>query len=156
MPGAVLNQIGAAVPALVIVMDHIAGKPTTFDIEDAWKADMQSAAGYPGLYIKLSDTHKLSSQAVLGQRSAATQFQPIADPSRHFPVLEFLTKTFGDRLLIFGTNWPVSDAAGLNVDSIDLQIAILEEFLAQQPAGARDRVMYENAARVYSPLKPKQ
>src|SRR5207249_10941222 len=45
--GALLSQIGAAVPGLTIVMDHFAGKPTTFDVEDSWKADMLAAASYP-------------------------------------------------------------------------------------------------------------
>ena len=48
------------------MMDHFAGKPTTFDVEDSWKADMQAAAGYAGLSIKVSDVHNLSSQAVTG------------------------------------------------------------------------------------------
>src|SRR5207245_1261916 len=38
--GAALSQIGAAVPSLTMVMDHFAGKPTTFNVEDSWKSDM--------------------------------------------------------------------------------------------------------------------
>jgi predicted TIM-barrel fold metal-dependent hydrolase len=82
-----------------------------------------------------------------------TQFQPIADPTRYAPTLEFLWKTFGDDRLIFGTNWPVSDAGGLFVDSIDLEIGILESFLTQRFSSGRDRVMFGNASRVYSPRK---
>ena len=151
--GAVLSQIGAAVPGLTIVMDHFAGKATTFDVEDSWKADMHAAAAYPGLNIKVSDVHKLSSQVVTGKPAGLTQFQPIADPSSYVPTLEFLWRTFGADRLIFGTNWPVSDAGGIFVDSIDLEIGILESFLAEQYAGARDKVMYQNALRVYSPRK---
>ena len=80
-PGAVLSQIGAAVPGITIVMDHFAGKATTFDVEDSWKADMHAAAAYPGLNIKVSDVHKLSSQVVTGRPAGLTQFQPVADPS---------------------------------------------------------------------------
>jgi predicted TIM-barrel fold metal-dependent hydrolase len=149
IPGAVLSQIGAAVPGLTIVMDHFAGKPTTFDVEDSWKADMRAAATYAGLSIKVSDVHKLSSQAVTGKAAGLTQFQPIADPARYAPTLEFLWRTFGADRLIFGTNWPVSDAGGLSVDSIGLQIAILESFLTGQFSGGRDKIMYQNALRVY-------
>ena len=123
--GAVLSQIGAAVPGLTIVMDHFAGKPTTFDVEDSWKADMHAAAAYPGLNIKVSDVHKLSSQVVTGLPAGLTQFQPVADPSPYAPTLEFLWRTFGADRLIFGTNWPVSDAGGIFVDSIDLEIGII-------------------------------
>jgi predicted TIM-barrel fold metal-dependent hydrolase len=153
IPGAVLSQIGAAVPGLTIVMDHFAGKPTTFDVEDSWKADMLAAATYAGLNIKVSDVHKLSSQAVTGKAAGLTQFQPIADPTRYAPALEFLWRTFGEDRLIFGTNWPVSDAGGLFVDSIGLQIGILENFLTGQFFGGRDKIMYQNALRAYGPRK---
>jgi L-fuconolactonase len=153
IPGAVLSQIGAAVPGLTIVMDHFAGKPTTFDVEDAWKADMQAAAGYAGLNIKVSDVHKLSSKVVTGLPAGLTQFQPVSNSSLYAPTLEFLWRTFGEDRLIFGTNWPVSDAGGIFVDSIDLEIGIMESFLAEQYVGGRDKVMYENALRVYSPRK---
>src|SRR5204863_6170062 len=151
--GAVLSQIGAAVPGLRIVMDHFGGKATTFDVEDSWKVDMRAAAVYPGIHIKVSDVHKLSSHAVTGQPAGLTQFQPVADPARYAPTLQFLWRTFGQDRLIFGTNWPVSDAGGIFVDSIDLQIGILESFLAEQDVGGRDKVMYQNAWRVYGPRK---
>jgi L-fuconolactonase len=147
--GAVLSQIGAAIPGLTIVMDHFAGKPTTFDIEDAWKSDMLAASSYAGINVKVSDVHKLSSQAVTGYPAGLKRFQPIADATRYAPALEFLWKTFGAQRLIFGTNWPVSDAGGIGVDSIDLEIDLMEHFLAGQTIGHRDKVMYQNALRVY-------
>src|SRR6266446_1268014 len=153
IPGEILSQIGAAAPGLTIVMDHFAGKPTTFDVEDSWKADMLAAASYAGLNIKVSDVHKLSSQAVTGQPAGLNQFQPVAAASRYAPTLDFLWRTFGEDRLIFGTNWPVSDAGGIFVDSIDLEIGIMESFLAEQYVGGRDKVMFENALRVYSPRK---
>jgi predicted TIM-barrel fold metal-dependent hydrolase len=149
--GAALSQIGGAVPGLTIVMDHFAGKPTDFDVEDSWKADMMAAASYRGLNVKVSDVHKLSAMAVTGHPAGLTQFQPIADPAPYVPTLEFLWNTFGPDRLIFGTNWPVSDAGGLFVDSIDLEISILESFLTDRFSGGRDRIMFQNALRVYSP-----
>jgi predicted TIM-barrel fold metal-dependent hydrolase len=153
IPGAVLSQIGVATPGLTIVMDHFAGKPTTFDVDDSWKADMLAAATYPNLNIKVSDVHKLSSLVVTGLPAGLTQFQPVADHANYAPTLEFLWRTFGEDRLLFGTNWPVSDAGGIFVDSIDLEIGILESFLAEQYVGGRDKVMYQNALRVYSPRK---
>ena len=152
IPGTVLNQIGAAT-GITIVMDHFAGKPTTFDVEDSWKVDMQDAARYSNLNIKVSDVHKLSSTVVTGQPAGLTQFQPIANPERYEDVLAFLWRTFGPERLIFGTNWPVSDAGGIFVDSIDLEIGIMESFLNKQYSGGRDSVMFKNALRVYSPRK---
>jgi L-fuconolactonase len=153
IPGAVLSQVGAAVPGLTIVMDHFGGKPTTFDVEDSWKTDMLAGASYAGLNVKVSDVHKLSSQATTGKAAPLTRFQPVADPSRYTPALEFLWKTFGEDRMIFGSNWPDSDTGGLSVDSIGLQIEILESFLTGQFSGGRDKIMYKNALRVYGPRK---
>jgi len=146
--GSVLRSIAGAASGLNIVMDHLAGKALSFDLEDSWKADMHEAAAAPNLYIKVSDIHKLSTKSVIGAAAVRTQFQPITDPARYRPVLDFLFNTFGENRLIFGTNWPVSDAAGKNVDSIDVQIGIVESFLAGRPNN-RDRVMYQNAKHVY-------
>ena len=88
-----------------------------------------------------------------GQPAGLNQFQPVATASRYAPTLESLSRTFGEDRLIFGTNWPVSDAGGIFVDSIDLEIGILESFLAEQYVGGRDKVMYQNAWRVYGPRK---
>jgi predicted TIM-barrel fold metal-dependent hydrolase len=148
IPGSVLRSIEGAVPGLTIVMDHLAGKAPSFDLEDSWKADMHQAAAAPNIYIKVSDIHKLSTKSVTGATAVRTQFQPLTDPAPYRPVLEFLFNTFGENRLIFGTNWPVSDAAGKNIDSIDLQIRIVESFLANRPQ-SRDQVMYRNATGVY-------
>ncbi len=148
IPGSVLRSIVGAVSGLTIVMDHLAGKAPSFDLEDSWKSDMHEAAAAPNLYIKVSDLHKLSAKSVIGAAAVRTQFQPITDSTRYRPVLDFLFNTFGEDRLFFGTNWPVSDAAGKNVDSIDLQIRIVESLLAARPE-TRDRVMYQNAEHVY-------
>ena len=148
IPGSVLRSIAGAVPGLTMVMDHLAGKAPSFDLEDSWKADMHEAAAAPNIYIKVSDIHKLSTKAVNGAFTGRSQFQPIADPIPYRPVLDFLFNTFGENRLIFGTNWPVSDVAGKNVDSIDLQIRIVDRLLADRPR-SRDLIMYRNAKRVY-------
>jgi predicted TIM-barrel fold metal-dependent hydrolase len=129
-------------------MDHLAGKATSFVVEDSWKADMYDAAAAPVVHIKVSDIHKLSAQSITGAPAALIQFQPVTDPEPYEPTLEFLFRTFGEDRIIFGTNWPVSDAGGIYVDSIDLQIGIPESFLATEFKG-RDKVTYRNAQRVY-------
>ena len=96
---------------------------------------------------------KRKSAAATGQPAGLAQFQPVADPEPYEPHLEFLWRTFGEDRLIFGTNWPVADAGGAFVDSIDLQISIMEDFLADKYVSGRDKVMYQNALRVYGPRK---
>lgn len=150
--GEVLRTVGAAIPGLTIVMDHFAGKATRFDVEESWKSDMQQASACESIHIKVSDVHKLSSQSVTGAPAGLAQFRAVADPKPYEETLAFLWSAFGADRLIFGTNWPVSDAGGLKIDSIDVQIDILEAFLAGKGTG-RDKVMSANALRVYSPRK---
>lgn len=149
--GAVLAKVGAAIPGIVFVMDHLAGKPSTFDIEGDWKADMEAALSYPSVIIKVSDVHKLSSQSVTGQPAGLKQFASVTDATPYVPVLQMLTETFGADRLVFGSNWPVSDAGTGSPDSVGLQIAIVEAFLANLAAGERDKVMFANALRLYAP-----
>jgi len=147
--GAVMGAIAEAVPGLTIVMDHVAEKPQTLEVEDGWRADMQAAGAAPGVHIKVSDIHRLSTTEMKGEWPV--QFTPVTDPSSYVSVLDTLWDIFGAERLIFGTNWPVSNVAGLDVDSIDVQIGILESYLSGKGEANRDKVMHDNAIRVYSP-----
>jgi predicted TIM-barrel fold metal-dependent hydrolase len=149
IPGAVLAQIGQAT-GISIVMDHFASEGNTFTPSDAWKADMRAAAAYPGLHIKVSDVETLSEAGVGGYTFGPGQFQPIADPTQYFPVMDFLWSLFGYKRLLWGSNWPVCRYGGVLTDPVDFEINIWETFLAQQLQG-RDEVMYKNALRVYGP-----
>lgn len=149
IPGAVLAEIGQAT-GIPIVMDHFAGEGNTFTPSNAWVQDMKAAATYPGMHIKVSDVEVLSEAALGGYTFGPAQFQPIADPTQYYPVMDFLWSLFGYRRLIWGSNWPVCRYGGVLTDPVDFEIDIWESFLALQRAG-RDDVMYKNALRVYGP-----
>lgn len=147
--GTVMAQVGQ-LTGISIVMDHFAGEGNTFTPSASWMQDMQAAATYPGLHIKVSDVEVLSEAALGGYTFGPGQFQPIADPTQYYPVMEFLWNLFGHRRLLWGSNWPVCRYGGILTDPVDFEINIWESFLAQQLAG-RDDVMYRNALRVYGP-----
>ena len=149
IPGTALAQIGQAT-GISIVMDHFAGEGNTFTPSAAWIQDMKNAASYPGLHIKVSDVEVLSEAALGGYTFGPSQFQPIADPTQYYPVMEFLWDLFGYKRLLWGSNWPVCRYGGILTDPVEFEIAIWESFLAQQLQG-RNAVMYENALRVYGP-----
>jgi predicted TIM-barrel fold metal-dependent hydrolase len=149
VPGAVLAQIGQAT-GISIVMDHFASEGNTFTPSDAWYADMQAAAAYPGMHIKVSDVETLSEAGVGGYTFGPSQFQPIADATQYYPVMDFLWSLFGFRRLLWGSNWPVCRYGGTLTDPVDFEINVWESFLSQQLQG-RDEVMYKNALRVYGP-----
>jgi L-fuconolactonase len=151
IPGAALADIGRAT-GIAIVMDHFAGEGNTFTPSAAWMKDMQAAATYPGLHIKVSDVETLSEAALGGYTFGPSQFQPIADPTQYYPVMEFLWNLFGRRRLLWGSNWPVCRYGGILTDPVDFEINIWESFLGRpQFKEGRDDVMYRNALRVYGP-----
>ena len=151
IPGTALAQIGQAT-GISIVMDHFAGEGNTFTPSAAWMQDMENAATYPGLHIKVSDVETLSEAALGGYTFGPGQFQPIADPTRYYPVMEFLWDLFGRTRLLWGSNWPVCRYGGILTDPVDFEIDIWESFLAQpQFKEGRDDIMYRNALRVYGP-----
>jgi predicted TIM-barrel fold metal-dependent hydrolase len=152
IPGAALADMGHAT-GISIVMDHFAGEGNTFAPSSAWIQDMKAAASYPGLHIKVSDVEVLSEAALGGYTFGPAQFQPIADPTQYYPVMEFLWKLFGYKRLLFGTNWPVCRYGGILTDPVDFEIDIWETFLAEQVQGRSD-LMYKNALRVYGPNSP--
>jgi predicted TIM-barrel fold metal-dependent hydrolase len=152
IPGTALAQIGQAT-GIAIVMDHFAGEGNTFTPSGAWVQDMRNAATYPGLHIKVSDVEVLSEAALGGYTFGPAQFQPIADPTQYYPVMEFLWNLFGQRRLLWGSNWPVCRYGGILTDPVDFEINIWESFLTQQLSG-RNAVMYRNALRVYGPNSP--
>src|SRR5215831_9879704 len=88
------------------------------------------------------DTHSIRQSGPVRKRAANRRLVP---------------KVTGGQLRLSLTNtyheWPVSDAGGLFVDSIDLEIGILESFLKHRFSSGRDEVMFGNALRVYSPRK---
>jgi predicted TIM-barrel fold metal-dependent hydrolase len=152
IPGTALAQIGQAT-GIAIVMDHFAGEGNTFTPAGTWVQDMRNAATYPGLHIKVSDVEVLSEAALGGYTFGPAQFQPVADPTQYYPVMEFLWNLFGLRRLLWGSNWPVCRYGGILTDPVDFEINIWESFLAQQLSG-RNAVMYRNALRVYGPNSP--
>jgi len=151
IPGVTAAQIGQAT-GISIVMDHFAGEGNTFTPSAAWMQDMQAGATYPGLHIKVSDVETLSEAALGGYTFGPGQFQPIADPTQYYPVLEFLWDTYGRTRLLWGSNWPVCRYGGILTDPVYFEIAIWESFLAQPKfMEGRDDIMFKNSLRVYGP-----
>lgn len=149
IPIPIIAVIARALSKLDIVLDHWAGKPYTLDVEAGWREAIRTIADLENVYVKVSDTHRLS-MAVMGA-SWPNQFAAVTRAERYHVALSALWESCGEDRLIFGTNWPVSEFGGLNGDSIELQISIVEAFLLGKSAQARNKVMHDNAMRIYQP-----
>jgi len=150
VPGAVLAQIGQATGISIVMDPFCVGRATPSRRRMRGMRICRAAAAYPGLHIKVSDVETLSEAGVGGYSFGPSQFQPIADATQYFPVMDFLWSLFGFRRLLWGSNWPVCRYGGTLTDPVDFEINVWESFLSQQLQG-RDEVMYKNALRVYGP-----
>lgn len=130
-------RIGREHPGLRIVIDHCAnlridGKAPPGE----WLRGMDACAALPNITCKVSG---------LVEGSGRTDGDAPSDPAFYAPVLDALWDRFGQRRLIFGSNWPVS--ARFAPLSRIVQIA-RDAFLARGIDAARD-VLGQNAHRIY-------
>jgi predicted TIM-barrel fold metal-dependent hydrolase len=93
-------RLAAELPALRIVINHAANLWIDGQEPPAlWRAGMQAAAKHPKVFCKVS--------GIVGQTGRK---QAPGDVNYYRPVLDSLWNLFGEDRLMFGSNWPVSDA----------------------------------------------
>jgi predicted TIM-barrel fold metal-dependent hydrolase len=127
--------IARKLPALRIVLDHLAGAKVDGKAPDAaWSAKLREVAKHPNVFCKLSG---LDQQA--GVRPASR------DLATYVPALDLLWELFGEDRLIYGSNWPVTL---LRTDFATHQELCLA-YVRQKGQSALDKVFWKNAQRVY-------
>jgi L-fuconolactonase len=121
---------------LRIVIDHIAHTPVDGEpLAAAWVDRYQRLAECPQIHIKVS--------ALMEQSTV----QPApADVDFYRPVLDALWKAFGPDRLIYGSNWPVCERAG---DDVDAGLHIIKTYLDEKGQTASAKVLWKNAQTVY-------
>jgi L-fuconolactonase len=131
-----LPELSAAVPDLVMVIDH-AAKPQIRDgLIDPWERDIRAAAENPMISCKLS-----------GLVTEADHERWTGADLR--PYIEVVADAFGVHRVMFGSDWPVCTLAA----TYGQVAAALDEELGRILAGdaAAERAIFrENALRVYA------
>jgi len=125
------------VPALTIVVDHLAKPPMSGDAHLRWAEALRDVARRPNVVAKLS-----------GLTAAAREPRPPAEVLR--PVTDVALDAFGPDRLLWGSDWPV-----LTTDS-DYRSVLewTEELPADLSAPARRGILAGNAERVYGLPRP--
>lgn len=93
------------------VINHLAGKRRSFEVEAEWVAGLRLIAPHPNVFVKVSDIQRLSEDA-LGVSYGPVPYAGVDDPEPYRPMFEALYETLGPRRLVFGSNWPVSNVTG--------------------------------------------
>jgi L-fuconolactonase len=140
-----IARLAEAVPELRIVVDHLAGAKGQ-KVEPRWAEGIRKLAAHPNVYLKFSsffDMYNPRPTEDDGWKSPTT----MASYKPHFDVV---MDAFGPDRLIFGSNWPVVNLGG----SFQQEIALAEEYLQPRGEAVRDKIMSQNAQKVYRRLRP--
>jgi len=145
--GRVLAAAAAAAarfPRLRIVVDHL-GTPvmSARGPQAAWRDAVARAADHPRVFMKVS---------ALAENAARTLQPPRApgDPSFYEPWLDAAWASFGDRRLMYGSNWPVADRAATYADVL----GIVRPFVDRRGPEASRWFFAEAARAAYSWVEP--
>jgi predicted TIM-barrel fold metal-dependent hydrolase len=137
-PKSQVQALCTAVPNLRIIINHLGGAGPN-PVDPTWEADIRRiAAACPNLYMKFSSFYDMYAPGDV-------VFPSPTDLASYKPHFDVLMSAFGPDRMIWGSNWPVITLHG----SFETQLALAEAYLALQPTGVRDKVMYKNALAFY-------
>ena len=129
--------LGRAVPSLALVVDHCANvridgrRPP-----DEWLRGMDAMAAVPNVHVKVSG---------LVEGSGHARGDAPSDVGFYQPVLDALWERFGERRLLFGSNWPVS----ARFAPLERVVGIVRGYLSGRGDTAARRVLFDNARTLY-------
>ena len=142
-----IAALAEAVPTLRIVIDDLGGaKGETPDPQ--WVADMRRLGARANVYVKLSSFFDMFDPS-------PNDDEPWKSPlsaGAYKPHFDVLMDAFGPDRLVWGSNWPVVELGG----GLEAEIQVAEDYF--QPLGnrVRDKVMYQNALKLYRRTPPKK
>ena len=131
-----IPAVARAVPKIRIIVNHVgsAGNPTK--LKQEWRDGIRAAAENERVFCKVS---ALPEQAGLPAGKAPTE------TAFYRPILDAVWAAFGEKRVIFGSNWPVSD----NGTSFENVMAIIRPFFAEKGAAAERQYFEANAQDAY-------
>jgi len=129
---AVVLVLAEKLPALRMVIDHIAKPSISTGEFDIWARDMEAVFPIPNLYCKLS-----------GMITEASWHNWSASELR--PYVAFVLQGFGPDRLMFGSDWPVCLLAGTWKEVL----AACTQAMGPQPVELREQILGATATRFY-------
>ncbi len=132
-----VNQLARRVPALRIVIDHLAN--TRIDgrnVDPEWRKNIFEVARNPNVHMKVSG---------LVEGTGRTNGTAPRDPEFYRPWLDIVWEAFGEDRLIYGSNWPVS----ARFSSLGTVQGIVYDYFSTKGSVALTKVFSGNAKNVY-------
>ena len=139
-----LVRVSSKVPDLRIVVDHLpnAKVPPEQDKRGQFLRDLQTLAGNPHVYVKLSEVPMRADN------------QPGSKVSFNKSTLDALWGIFGENRLLFGSDWPNSDGTA----PFDQTLSIVRGYLNTKSVAAQEKYYWRNSIAAYKwkPRRPNQ
>ena len=146
--GKVFDAAAAAAakfPQMRIIVNHMGNTPVSDKGPlPEWLQSIKLAAQHPNVFMKVS---------AMAENAAHTMKLPKAplDPAFYVPWLDAAWAAFGEKRLMYGSNWPVSDKASTYAEVLD----IVKPYVARKGPEA-ERWFYAEASRAaYRWVEPK-
>ena len=146
--GKVFDAAAAAAakfPQMRIIVNHMGNTPVSDKGPlPEWLQSIKLAAQHPNVFMKVS---------ARAENAAHTMKLPKAplDPAFYVPWLDAAWAAFGEKRLMYGSNWPVSDKASTYAEVLD----IVKPYVARKGPEA-ERWFYAEASRAaYRWVEPK-
>ena len=130
-------QLSAAIelvdrhPTLTFIVDHFAKPLLSGGPSEAWRRGMADLARRPSVYCKIS--------------GGITEANLLWKPAEMTPYLDFALEAFSPRRLMFGSNWPVAEAAG----GYTPWIGMVSDWVNRLSDAEADEVFSGSAVRAY-------
>lgn len=130
-----LCELARRIPELTIVINHIALVPVDGNAPDPhWVECMNRAADFPKVFMKGS-----------GVVETALDKPTPTDPAYYAPTLDALWEAFGEDRIVYGSNWPVSDA----YTDYAAMINVVRTYFEAKGAEAAEKYWWRNAKEAY-------
>ncbi len=131
-----IDTIAQRVPQLRIILDHFGnlrldGKP----LDAAWVENFRAVAKHPSVYVKVS--------ALFGR----SEKQPAPKELDFYrPIMDLAYECFGEDRLIFGSDYPVTEASG-NYASV---LTLTRSYFDAKGPSVSEKIFHFNAVKFYA------
>jgi predicted TIM-barrel fold metal-dependent hydrolase len=129
----------AQFPSLRIIVNHMGNTPVSDKGPlPEWRESIKLAAQHPNVFMKVS---------ALAENAAHTmklQKAPL-DPAFYVPWLDAAWAAFGEKRLMYGSNWPVAEKGGTYAD----QLKIVREYFTAKGSEVVGKYFWKNAKAAY-------
>jgi L-fuconolactonase len=130
-------RITDQVPDLRVVLDHLPSMEPTVAERPICERLLAEIGKRPQIYVKLSEiVHRVNGRVSF-------------DVNSYRDDLDYLIGVFGEDRILFGSDWPNSDAVG----PVDKIIGVVRQYFAGKPRALQEKYFWKNSIAAYRWVK---